>query len=93
MFLVRQIDEWWQVVQVPLEQGRAMRERGDRHVYDTASQAYAVREKLLRKAERMDPATWIREELLPALRGADMVDERTLRRSLRSLAKKAEAYR
>jgi hypothetical protein len=36
----------WQVVPLDEAQGRAMRERGEKHVYDTSAQAYAVKRRL-----------------------------------------------
>lgn len=37
---------FWQIVPVETSQGEAMRERGEKHIYDTAAQAQAVRLKL-----------------------------------------------
>lgn len=48
MYLVRQSfpSLSWQVVQVDEAQGRAMRKRGEPHVYDSSAQAFAVRTRL-----------------------------------------------
>jgi len=39
----------WQVVPVEEAQGRRMRERGQKHIYDTSRQAHAVKRRLNKK--------------------------------------------
>jgi hypothetical protein len=65
MYVLRQEPStlFWQVVPVERDQGEAMRRRKEPHVYDSSTQAYAVRAKLnlLRRPRVAHPQLFLDE--------------------------------
>ena len=55
LYAVRQVWPYlrWHVVPIDEAQGRAMRARGEPHVYDTLAQAHAVRSRLNQRRDEL----------------------------------------